>query len=176
MQVKVENPLAKQAIESFRKKDFQGAENLWKKALELNPQDIGILTDYASYLGNIKKDLPGSEIYFQQILQLDPHHLPTLINCGSTYLLHGNFERAEQYLKKALKIDPNNSAALVNYASVLMQKHDVLPAEEYYMKAVHADPKNSEILSIAASFLRSMKQVFLKVYKSSQFFVAKYLW
>ncbi|MDD4615451.1 MAG: tetratricopeptide repeat protein [Caldisericia bacterium] len=54
------------------RKDYNRAEEYYKKALELNPKNSDNLGNYANFLCHIRKDYDRAEEYYKKALELDP--------------------------------------------------------------------------------------------------------
>jgi len=82
------------------------AQEEFKRAVELDPNDSLVHHGYAVYLSALRRhDEACAEM--QRALELDPLAPLTNANLGSIYWSSHDFDRAIQQLKKALEIDPN---------------------------------------------------------------------
>ncbi|MCD4782470.1 MAG: O-antigen ligase family protein [Candidatus Eremiobacteraeota bacterium] len=81
------------------------SEKALKKALEIDPYNVLIITDLALLYDKMKKyDL--AETYFKRALEVYPGGEWTLGNMGIFYYNRGKNRRAKEYLEKALEIGP----------------------------------------------------------------------
>jgi len=95
------------------------AENQIKKALDLDPNSIGILVE----MGNDNPEL--------------------LINAGNIYARQGLFEEAISWYKMVLEKDPANGKALSNIGICYRYMEDYSKAEEFLLKAIESNPQQS---------------------------------
>ncbi len=100
----------------FKKEYFPGAIYSFRKALDLNPQDLETL----KYLGNIyqmKEDMKLAKEYYLSAISIDQYYSPALTNAGSIELLEGNIKNALKYQKRAIIAEPTFSKAWSNIAN-----------------------------------------------------------
>jgi Tfp pilus assembly protein PilF len=142
------------------KKDYNGAERYYKKALELDQVSAINNGNYAIFLTDIKKDYDGAERYYKKALELDPNRANTNDNYA-VFLknIKKDYDGAERYYKKALELDPNRANTNYNYAVFLKNiKKDYDGAERYYKKALELDPDSADNNSNYAVFLKDIKK------------------
>jgi tetratricopeptide (TPR) repeat protein len=99
---------------------FQGAEELFKRAIEADPELAHVLCSYGLLRLNLYNDPDGAEGLFRRALAVDPAHVATLYNYGS--LLEGarqNFSGAEEMYKRVLAVEPLHMSTLSNYGGLL---------------------------------------------------------
>ncbi|WP_417327224.1 tetratricopeptide repeat protein [Halarcobacter sp.] len=153
------------------KKDYEEAENYYKKALDLDPNDVSYNGNYAIFLKNIKKDYEEAEIYYKKALDLDPND--AVYNGNYALFLNEikkDYKEAENYYKKALDLDPNNANCNGNYAIFLITtKKDYENAEKYYKKALERNPNNANCNGNYASllFIKGEKKLAKKYLENS---------
>lgn len=86
-----------------RTKQFDLAEQEFRKALEIDPDNASVL----NYLGYMFADqntrLDEAEKMIQRALELDPHNGAYLDSLGWVYYRMGRLEEAEKYLRRALQ-------------------------------------------------------------------------
>jgi len=86
--------------------DWSGAENDFKRAVELSPNSTLALDQYGSFFV-LKGRFEESHAVIKRALELDPLS-PTIHNdLGWAYWLAGQFDRAIPYLRGALELDQN---------------------------------------------------------------------
>ncbi len=136
-------------------KDYDKAEEYYKKALEIDPKYVNVLCNYASFLGEIRKDYDKAEEYYKKALGLDPKYVNVLGNYALFLSeIRKDYDKAEEYYKKALGLDPKYVNVLGNYAQLLNDiRKDYDKAEEYYKKVWEIDPKDATNLGNFAGFL-----------------------
>jgi Flp pilus assembly protein TadD len=99
-----------QAIIDQRKKDFQGAEQQFRRAVQLAPHEVGRFVALAKYLakqGNIQE----SDALFEQARRMEPNNPQVLFDRAQTYVeQRRNLSEARQMLEQYLKapLTPND--------------------------------------------------------------------
>jgi len=64
------------------KKDFDGAEDAYKKALAIDPKDAYVWYNLGQLMANNKKDFDGAEAAFKKALTIDPKDVVMWYNFG----------------------------------------------------------------------------------------------
>jgi TolB-like protein/Flp pilus assembly protein TadD len=86
--------------------DWIGAENEFRKALELNP-DLALahqrFGSYLTFMGRFEESIR----HYETALELDPFSLQINNNLATTYFLRGQNERATEFILKASELEPN---------------------------------------------------------------------
>ena len=88
------------------------AEELYKKALEIDPKHITTIYNYGGLLKNARHDWDGAEAMYKRALELDPRDVGTLCNYGT--LLHDvrkRHDEAEAVYKQALEVGSADALA-----------------------------------------------------------------
>ncbi len=144
------------------RKDFDRAEEYYKRALELDPESVIKLGNYALFLQNVRKDFDRAEEHFKRALELDPEHANNL--GGYAIFLQNvrkDFDRAEEHFKRALELDPEHANNLGNYALFLEDvRKDFDRAEEHFKRALELDPESVIKLGNYAVFLKNVRKDF----------------
>ena len=97
--------------------DWSVAQQEFKRAIELDPNDAHAHHAYAGYLSALRRfDEAHSEM--QRAVELDPLAVLANSNLGSIYWSSHDFDRAIQQLNRALEIDPNFPDAHFNLGLV----------------------------------------------------------
>eukprot|EP00947_MAST-08B_sp_MAST-8B-sp1_P001546 g1546.t1 len=105
------------------REDYDGAEAMFKRAIEADPNHAGTLTYYGTLLYEVRKDYDGAEAMFKRAIEADPNHPAALSNYG--LLLHfrlKDYDGAEAMLKRAIEADPNYAPVLSSYGLLLHTK------------------------------------------------------
>ncbi len=96
---------------NFDQRNYDDAINLYKKALEVRPDDLMVRTDMgtAMFYQNHFDDAIAT---FQETLRRDPNNAQALFNLGVT-MLHGKNDTkgALQYWEKMIATNPNHPQA-----------------------------------------------------------------
>ena len=136
-------------------RDPDKAEEYYKKACKVDPENAGILGSYAVFLSEVRKDSDQAEKFFKQAIEVDSKNINVLSNYA---LFLDNVRKdnglAEEYYKLAIGVDPKCATALGNYAAFLWEKRkDNERAEEFFKRALEVDPKQANALGNYAAFL-----------------------
>ena len=141
-------------------RDYDRAEQHYKRALALSPDNPNYNGNYAAFLYDIRKDHDLAEQFYKKALSLDPNNANTNANYGLFLKkVRRDYDVAEKYYKVALSIDPHNATYEVNYALFLkdVRKH-YDEAENYFRKAIEIDPANANAYGNYALFLKDVRK------------------
>jgi serine/threonine protein kinase/Tfp pilus assembly protein PilF len=120
-------------VKTYFEWDWEGAEQAYKRAIELNPSLAMTHYHYAWYLalfGRMDEAIAEHEL----AQELDPLEPLYAVMLGSMYGLGGNIEAAETEIQKALEQNPNNLQGWFNLG-------DLYAAEGKYEEAIAAHKK-----------------------------------
>jgi Tfp pilus assembly protein PilF len=153
--------LSEEAVLRNERGDNDGAEAMYKRALEADPKHVNTLCDYALLLTTVRGKHDDAEAMYKRALaaEADPKHVHTLY-CYARLLtdVQGEHDDAEAMYKRALEADPKHFNTLCNYANLLTNvrgKHD--DAEAMYKRALEADPKHVNTLRNYAILLTDVR-------------------
>jgi len=90
--------------------DWPGAENEFKRALGLNPNDSETHRIYSSYLLGLAR-FDEALLEVERARQLDPLSLHTSVNAGWTFYFVRQYDRAIEQCQQALQLDANSDGA-----------------------------------------------------------------
>ena len=123
-----------------QRKDYEAADAMYKKALELDPTHAGHTGNYAIFLADQRKDYDAAEAMYKKALELDPTNAGNTGNYA-TFLAEKrmDYDAAEAMYKKALKLNPTNAGNTGNYANLLVKQGKIEAAEAMYKKALELD-------------------------------------
>jgi len=139
----------------YKDSDPEQADTTYQKGLEKFPSSEWLLSNYALFLEEIRKDYDRAEGYYQKALEVDPNGAEILCNYANFLnTIRKDYDKAEGYYQKALEVDPSNAEILSNYAVFLDTiRKDYDGADEYFKKALEADPTYANNLGNYAGFL-----------------------
>ena len=128
------------------------AQESFRRALQINPEDGDTMHNYGWYLCQ-QKQFNEAEALFQRAIAL-PKYLNTtrsLLTSGVCQARAGKWAEAEVALNKAYERDPNNPAAAVNLSEVLLHRGEYERAR-FYVRRVNAvaEQSNAQTLWLAA--------------------------
>jgi len=109
----------------------------YEKLLELEPQNIGYMRQYAIFLLKTKNYIKAQE-QLLKIIDIDPNDITAHTNYALllTYKIK-DYEKAEVHYLKALEIDANNVSANKNYKDFLKYR---TVKSKYYQKIMQLSP------------------------------------
>lgn len=88
------------------------AEQNYRKAYEIDPENATIKKNYADFLLVVKKDMVRAVAILNEVLKKDPADIETLIILGNICLADGRLEDAGLFYRKTLQNDPVNIFAI----------------------------------------------------------------
>lgn len=94
------------AIKFYGDFNWEGAENSYKKSLEINPYNADAYIRYSAFLAAMKRH-KESIIMADKAIALDPISISSLHNLGWVHLIAGNFKESEDAFSEALALHPN---------------------------------------------------------------------
>ncbi|KYK36599.1 MAG: hypothetical protein AYK18_02580 [Theionarchaea archaeon DG-70] len=94
---------------------FEEAEDHYKKALDINPEDADAHYNYAILLKEINR-FEEAEDHYKKALEINPEDADAHYNYAILLEEINRFEEAEDHYKKALDINPEYAKAHNNYA------------------------------------------------------------
>lgn len=137
------------AVFTHRKlKDYDKAEELYIKALQLHPSQSSIHLKYAGFLRHIRRNVAEAEKYYINAVEANPHNGDALGNYAS--FLHGVYSRIDQaeiYYVRAVEADDSNTNNLCNFGLFLSEERQSYEnAEKMYKRALSTNPTHANTL------------------------------
>ena len=129
--------------------NLEEAEALFRKLLEINPNNIHARTELGRLLAAQRGREADAEAMLRKALEIDPNNLPPLTELGRLLAAqHGREADAEAVFRKALEIDPNNIHARTELGRLLAaQRERQADAEAVYKEALKIKPDNIPTLT-----------------------------
>src|SRR5256714_1036518 len=148
---------ALRALKAQKAKDFSTAEELYGKAIELDPNYIAAYNN----LGNVLKDLKRydeAEVAYRRAIKLDPSYSAAYNNLGLALRNLKRYDGAEAAHRRAIELKPTNSAAYNNLGLTLRELKRYEEAEAAHRRAIELDPSNLVAYSNLGNVLRDLKR------------------
>jgi len=126
---------ARAAWEYLKANDYQNAERLCRKALEINPKSA----DALYYMGLAlcgSKQYDDAIKYMSQAVTLSPGKSEIRTNLGAAFAAKGSLDEAVDHLRKALEIDSNDVSAQTNLGVILLRLGDKQGAMQHLSRSV----------------------------------------
>ncbi|HWA38072.1 MAG TPA: tetratricopeptide repeat protein [Burkholderiales bacterium] len=123
--------------------DLAAAEDLYRKALQLDGANVDALRNLALLLAD-RQRFEEAEGLLRRCLDLDPLASAAHFALGTVLARQQHIEAAAEAFRAAHDADPSNAYALVNLAAVLVQLGRRERAMEALEAALHIDPRNPD--------------------------------
>jgi tetratricopeptide (TPR) repeat protein len=115
--------------------DFDKSDKCYDKAIELDPNDVLVLNNYAYFLSLRKLRLEDAKKMSERSIQLDPENSANLDTYGWILYLLKDYTSAEKQISKALLKKPSDPDILEHYGDILFQLGQTDKAVEQWQKA-----------------------------------------
>jgi tetratricopeptide (TPR) repeat protein len=142
--------LCNAAAEYQRQGQPQEAERLYRKALELNPND----PDTCRWLASLYHALgrtADARILQQRLVELEPNRVENYLNLASLSAQLGQDEAAEQMLLTAIRVEPRLAIGYRSLASLYLGRGQHADACKFAEKAVQLEPSVDGYLLLAVA-------------------------
>ncbi|MCI4665449.1 MAG: hypothetical protein MRY74_12070 [Neomegalonema sp.] len=135
--------------------DVGRAEVLYEEALQLAPENLGVLREYARFSLDRLRDAKRAEHLLVAALKVDVRNAETLRAMADFFLrARGDLGEAEDCFRLAIEIAPESTACLIDYAWFLADRRGELEsAEAYLRKAIDASAGSAVAFAELALFL-----------------------
>jgi len=112
----------------------------YEKALRYNPQNLGVLNNYAYYLSLARKDLDKAEKMSSITIKAEPTNPTYLDTYGWVLFEQGVYSMAKIYIEKAVNYSKEkekevSAEVLEHYGDVLFKTNEPEKAMEYWLQA-----------------------------------------
>ncbi len=133
--------LALQGIEAMEQERYEEAEDLFQRALKLEPANIknALLFSNIGTMCRIQKKYDEAIEAYTYALNITPHSLPIILNRATVYMELGETKRAYIDYCQALDIDSENIEALLMRAYISLTNRDYVAARIDYKKILSID-------------------------------------
>ncbi len=131
------------------------AEESFKRALEINPQDSEAHNNYGLFLCRNKREEEAIQ-HFLQALKNPLYQTPDLsyVNAGICARQKGDNKRAEEFFSRALRIQPNNTQALVGMARLSQEQGRADDAHNYLTRFMQLGQPDADTLLLGVRIER----------------------
>jgi tetratricopeptide (TPR) repeat protein len=129
------------------RKNYDEAERLFRKAIELDPNNAIHTRNFARFMKNVRKNYDEAERLFRKAIELDPNNA----NCMGTFAtfmsqVRKNYDEAERLFRKAIELDPNHAIHTGNFAGFLVSRGQLDQADALVNKAIQLNHGESRQL------------------------------
>lgn len=126
------------------------AYKAYESCLELEPNNVLVLNNYAYYLALDNKDLSKAAEMSYLSLSLEPNNANNLDTYGYILFKQGKYTEAKHYIEKALSFSPNNAEVLEHLGDVFYKLDERVRARETWEKALKLNPESPSLKAKAA--------------------------
>lgn len=123
----------------LNKRLFDYAEDEFKTALKLQPNDFEIIFEYANFLYSISKNTEA-ERYYGEALDIEPDNVLALTFMALNKLILNQLDEAKDYILKALKINPHQEYIQFCAGRIFYARKEYEDAKHYLIHAVEQNP------------------------------------
>jgi len=144
--------LARLGMAEFYLKHDSNAENLYKKALKINPYDyntwfnLGELylseANESSYILDVRQKTKNALEAYLKAIELDSLHVNAHYRIGVILNANGGYKEAIRHLTTALDKMPENTSIMLQLGSAYMQLGDTAKYISYLNDVLQIDPFN----------------------------------
>ena len=131
------------------------AEQNFKRALDINPQDSDAHNNYGRFLCTNKREEEAIR-HFLLALRNPLYQTPDLsyVNAGVCARQKGDNKRAEEFFRRALLTQPNNAQALVNLARLAQEQGRYDEAHDHLTRFMQLSQPDAETLLLGVRIER----------------------
>lgn len=137
----------------LNKRLFDYAEDEFKTALSLAPNDFEILFEYGNFLYSISKNLEADR-YYGEALEVSPNNILALTFMGLNKLILNQLDEAYKYIMKAVKIEPHHEYVQFCAGRILYARGDYEEAKRYLIHAIEQNPDVETQNTLALTYFK----------------------
>ncbi len=123
----------------LNKRLFNYAEDEFKTALKLAPNDFEIIFEYGNYLYSVSKNSEADR-YYGEALELDPKNVIALTFMALNKLVLNQLDEAKKYIMKAIEYEPNHEYVQFCVGRICYARKEYEEAKKYLIRAVEQNP------------------------------------
>ena len=120
---------------AFKTKDYEIAERLFLKVLQLDPS-FSLAWDNLAKLYRIQNKLLKSIPAFENLIKLDPRNFEALVSLGTVFIKLSKYHEGIQLYEKSLKIKPENPRVYLSLGHALKTIGERKKSEAAYQNAI----------------------------------------
>mgnify|MGYP004647989371 FL=1 len=131
----------------FSMGDTIGAFALYDKAIEIDPNNVSILNNYAYFLTLCNRDLDKAERMSAKTVQAEPQNATFLDTYAWVFYKRKEYTMAQLYIEMAIKNERRPSSDIYDhYGDILLAVGNKQEALKQWKKALELDAGNKELL------------------------------
>ena len=136
---------------------FEKAEDAYKTALRINPNDASAHNNLGVLLKDLKRE-EEAEREYREAIRLNQNFEKAHDNLGILLNDLNRFEEAEEEYRESIKINPNDAAAHNNLGALLKNLNREEEAEREYREAIRLNPNDAEMRHNLGNFLAGLNR------------------
>ena len=127
------------AIIFLNKRLFDYAEEEFKTAMNLLPNDFDIIFEYGNFLYSVSKNVEA-ERYYSEALEIEPDNILALTFMALNKLVLNNLDEAKDYIMKALKQDHHHEYIQYCAGRVMFARKEYEDAKRFLIASLEQNP------------------------------------
>ena len=135
----------------LNKRLFDYAEDEFKTAMKLMPNDFEIIFEYGNFLYSISKN-NEAERYYAEALEIEPDNILALTFMALNKLILNQLDAAKEYIMKALHINHHHEYILFCAGRIMFARGEFEDAKRYLIKAVEQNPDEETQNTLALTY------------------------
>ena len=137
---------------------YSQAEEIWRKVLQLNPNDAQAHYNLGQAL-NRQNKLDAAIAAYRKAIQINPKYYYAHNGLGNALYYQKKLEEAIAAYQKAIKIDSSNPDAYVNLGNALEAQNKLDEAIAAYRKAIQLNPKEADTYYSLGNALKAQNKL-----------------
>ncbi|HKK45905.1 MAG TPA: tetratricopeptide repeat protein [Balneolaceae bacterium] len=111
----------------------------YEQSLKFNPDNPGVLNNYAYYLSIQKQDLEKAKKMAERAIKLDPENASYLDTIGWVYYQMGKYKEAKKYIQQALDTGKASAEVMEHMGDIMNKLQNTQKAKYWWRKALEKD-------------------------------------
>jgi adenylate cyclase len=153
----------RQFFNRFRKKDIDFARQMFRQAIDIDPEFALAWAGYADCFSFLMMYVDPKDSYCEEAgkaseraLELSPELAEAHASRGLAYLISEEFEQAEAEFEKALELNPSLFEAYYYYGRARFHQGDLEKAADMFAKAAAVNPDDYQSRLLRVQILRGL--------------------
>jgi tetratricopeptide (TPR) repeat protein len=131
---------------TYQLNDWEKTKSYYEEALKLNPENEGVLNNYAYYMSEKGERLDDAKKMSERSLRIDPLNSSFLDTYGWIHFLLGDYQTALEYISKSLENGSTSAEVLEHKGDVLHKLGRSEEAIQFWNDALKADDTRTYLL------------------------------
>lgn len=124
---------------------WEQAFTQYERSLKFNPDNPGILNNYAYYLSQHGNDLAKAKEMGRRALELDPNNPSYLDTIGWIFYQEGSYQEAEEFIRAAVNAGNTSAEVMEHMGDVLDKLGQKQEAQQWWKKALEKDTSRTHL-------------------------------